>query len=283
MSPEKVMYAVGGIGGDLIEKYAETSPALKLIKAERKKDAVKRLRIWTAAAACIALCAAVFGAVKLLHKQDNGNKEAPHLPAEFAFLADTEAPKDAVLPPEPQGKYNAQYDRLYSIREDYALHEIAAMVTVGDWLYEDRTASYFEAKVEKVYKGELPETITLAMIGNSQSVEEGFVLFSAGEKLLIFSRKWGMPGHEDRNEYEVGSLTAMFIVPDENGNIWLADIKGFIGMQTGKDTECASVKNRAGEMSDVIKKYLSNFDPAFETMNIPFVCSLEDAINVFSD
>lgn len=283
MKAETIMNAIGGLEDEFIDKFSDERPAVQAVEKERNIKMKRTKSIIAAAVACLLLIAAVFGTFELIKQSKRGNNEVSLLPEGFAFLAETSVPEGAILPPKPQGKYSALYERPYSVAENYAQHEIAAIVTVGSWLYEDDSATYYEAKVERVYKGALPETVTLAMVGNSQSVEERFVLLSAGEKLLIFTQKWGMPGHEDKNEYEIGPISTLFVALGESGSIWLADIAGYIGMETEKDKACASIKNAAGSASEAVRKYLSNFDPAFESMSIPFICSLEDAVGVFTD
>ena len=217
------------------------------------------------------------------NKKATGNESK--LPEEFAFLNDTFIPGDAVLPPAAAGSFEAQYARLFSVKENYQMHDNAAIVTVGDWLYEDESASYYQAKVERALKGELPESIVLAQIGNSQSAELGFPLLSCGEKLLVFLNEWGKPGHEGKNEYEVDSLTAMFIAPDSDGSVWLVDVKGLIGTATEGDPECSGIENSAGNAALVkeLKGYLASFDPAFEGFGADFVCRFSEAEAVFAD
>ncbi|MBR3383527.1 MAG: hypothetical protein IKG85_10910, partial [Clostridia bacterium] len=84
--------------GDLMKSFNYIDPAL-IERSEKRKDPARTVRrIAAAAAALLLVFGAAFGVAKAA-----GAKEQAKLPEKFAFMADTEVPKDAVLPPSHDG------------------------------------------------------------------------------------------------------------------------------------------------------------------------------------
>ena len=86
-----------------------------------------------------------------------------------------EVPADAVLPSSQVGEHgidhasHLRYVRSYTLRTAYEAADAVCCVTVKNWLGENDAATYYEAEVDKLYKGDIPQFITLYQIGKQKA------------------------------------------------------------------------------------------------------------------
>ena len=230
---------------------------------ESGKNTVKRrslLRWMAAAAALLIAVGAALTTAKALQKA-----EVPEVTAQYAFMSDTKVPKDAVLPPsQSHGDISeARYLRSYDISQMYDAAEAVCIVTIRDWIGEDRVHTYFEAKVERTYKGELPETVLISQTGNSEYQMDGSPLFTYGDKLLVGlipRRNSTYPG-----AYEiVGTDIAMlYAAMAEDGEVYLLDHQGMLSYETERNMDRAFTDHSSDEaLVNELLKYIGKYDKA---------------------
>lgn len=256
----------------LNEEEAAVRPEVSLVDETVSKKA--RPRIWRyigAAAAALLMAGALFGITRIV-----GIGESPKLPtepasqgeaqpaektpSEYAFLYDTSVPEDAVLPPNQEGVkdmgMSASHDKLYDFSELYEDADAVCIVTIRDWLGENELYSYYNATVERTYKGELPETIVIYQQGNSSYLCDDAPLFTYGDKLLLGIRRW-----EDRpfdNAYYAvgGGAAVSYVIATENGQAYVVDAKGIMGYYT-------KIRHPEADLFD----YINNHDLAKEILS----------------
>ena len=177
---------------DLFSSFGEIDESL----VERSERAASRSRsrraikmISAAAAALLIIAGAAFGIAQAAGANDPG--ETPS------------APKEIVLPPSQVGKkgYTSTKSRDYSLTSALANSKAACIITIGSWLSEDHESSstYFEAEVNEVISGSVPEHIVLCQFGDSEWTLSGSPLFTYGDKLLVFLKdvNWGSMQYEN--------------------------------------------------------------------------------------
>ena len=212
MKTEEFAAAIGNINdGELILRSAER------IEKPRKTW----LRFAAAAAAILLVLGAVFAAVKLL---------PANAPRQEAAV-----PKEAVLPPARFGENNPAHPWGHTVFlsfsefcfETYAVCEI----TIGDWIGDNGYCTYFEATVDKLYRGELPEKIKIYQAGCQDHTYENYPLFTYGDKLLVALKPWVLKegfddGFDRSNAYELcgGDIGVLHISRDKNGEKYLLDL-----------------------------------------------------------
>ncbi len=262
-------------------------------KASRPR---KAFRFAAAAAALLIVAGAAFGIAQAKALANNGEK----LPAQYAFMADTSVPKDAVLPPARTGqlKSSAEYAGSYTIPSAYSEAEAVCLARVGNWLGENEYDSFFEAEPLVTYKGELPSSFILWELGNSKSTL-GTPVFTYGDVLLLFLIR------EDCEEYSGayacigGDLTMLYASVDNDGNAYLIDHRGIFSYKTSEEYPeieladfgtnkllvselCSNMSVYDKFMADALERYCNvsiNDRP-----NVPFplhVYSLEEFEDVF--
>lgn len=177
---------------DLFSSFGEIDESL----VERSERAASRSRsrraikmISAAAAALLIIAGAAFGIAKVAGANDPG--ETPS------------APKETVLPPSQVGKesYTSAKSRAYSLTSALANSKAACIITIGSWLSEDHESfsTYFEAEVNEVISGSVPDHIVLCQFGDSEWTLRGSPLFTYGDKLLVFLKdvNWGSMQYEN--------------------------------------------------------------------------------------
>ena len=234
MNNEKLYALAGGINDDFV---AETMKP----KAARPRY----LRYIAAAAAVLLVLGAAFGVVKAA-----GAKEQANLPEKYAFMSDTEVPKDAVLPPSQVGTDSAAikpgHDDLRNLKKMYNESDVVCIVTIRDWLGENEYYSYYEATVERVYKGDPGESVVIYQKGTSQALFDDTPLFTYGDKLLLGLLRWGnMP--YDNAYFCIGDETCVsYLAADEDGETYVIDAEGEYSYWTA--LECPEV-----QLTDYVK------------------------------
>ena len=223
MKTNTLSAAIGNIGDKYIARSESSSPA-------RKNHFI---RYAAAAAAILLVLGAVFAAVKLLPA--NAPKQEAAIPSDdtSAWLSPVEIPEDAVLPPARKGamECSANYKKMYDLAMARDEAEVICVVTVGNWLSDNECCSYFEANVEKVYKGEIPDKIVLRQ-NESSIADNGSPIFTYGNRLLVFLAPWD--NWEDVSYenayYQLGAgLTTLYFAKDASDNVYLVDLRGIAG------------------------------------------------------
>lgn len=214
----------------------------------------KKERAWLrAAAACLAVLA-VLGAVIGTAASAKANN----------------APDGVVYPPSQTGAYSHEfivtstvsYNNVYSLKSMYEEAQAVALVTIGNWLGENSVGTYFEATVDKLYKGELPQTILLYQLGNSYEIVEGSPLYTYGDRVLVGLLPWDRE-EEYPNSYEsVGSDIAFLYAADADGETYLLDHKGWLSRTTREECGNDAFTYYAGDRKLVKKlcKSLAKYD-----------------------
>lgn len=301
MNNEKLYALAGGINDDFV---AETMKP----KAARPRY----LRYIAAAAAVLLIAGGAFGIVKASGEEkpagteNNGGKisEADatedegtmktddkwaNLPEGYEFMADTTVPEDAVLPPDDHGMSLAEYARSYTFHEAFDEADTVCIVTVGDYLGPISWAEGFKAKPEKLYKGSLPEEITLLQFVSGRKPQP----FRFGEKLLLFLKKKGDVSYE-----VVGANIAQLYCAAYEGSVYcvggsLLDLASRERDKEGRPRNISPLSSLMDEddlldvppekmvLLDGLKEYLMQFDPKFGSWMLTNVYRIEDLESLF--
>ena len=224
-------------------------------------------RIAAAAAALLIVFGAAFGVAKAAGAKEPAallNYAWQALPEGFAFMADTEVPKEAVLPASQTGgaEFDAEYNCSYDIITAFEDSEAVCLAVVGNCLGETESGTYFDIKPEKIYKGVLPETFTLYQCANSEFTFEGSPLYTYGDKLLLFLIPWGRDGFDDSYETAGSDLTVLYAAVSEDGGVYLIDHKGVLSYLTGEQQPELKLANYACDsgLAEELFRYLDSFD-----------------------
>lgn len=263
MNIEKIYAAAG----ELDESYID--------ETIRAKARPRIGRYIGAAAAALLMAGLLFGITRIVGIGESPKPVGPdtqttaqpgeETPGKYAFLADTEVPEDAVLPPVQTGGpvIEPGYVRGYDIAQLYEEAETVCVVTIRSWLGEDGAGTYYEAEVQRVYKGEPPEKTVIRQPGNSAAQMIGSPLFTYGDKILA-----GLVPIKDSRypaAYElVGADIAMlYAAMAEDGGAYLIDHKGLLSYNTRQN-----VKHKFTDRSfdrklvNELLNYLGSFDKA---------------------
>lgn len=207
----------------LIESFGYIDP--KFVERSERRTASGRVltRFAAVAAALLLVLGAVFGVVKAAGEKTNSL-----------------IPKDAVLPPSQVGKTDdgsnhtsdTLYNRSYTLGEMYEEAESVALVKIGNWLGENDVGSYFEAEVEKIYKGDLPGTILIYQTGNSESILSGSPLYTYGDRILVGLKTWDREEKYQKSYQRVGADIAFLYAVEADEGIYLIDHKGILSYRT---------------------------------------------------
>ena len=223
--------------GNIDDKYVES--------ACDKKRRTHIIRYAAAAAAILLVLGAVFAAVKLL-------------PAN-APRQDAAVPKEAVLPPARIGTYkDIPWCHLHTWPIDKSFDEAEAvcLIKIGDWLGDNGTGTYFEATVEKLYKGDLPEKIVLYQVASEKMTFELYPVFTYGNELLVFIEKWDKNVDDiDIDDYYVSiceDLTVLYAATAKNGEKYVIDETAFMSMLT-EEEDIVHIKNY-GYNKDLVRE-----------------------------
>ena len=246
---------------DLFESFNELDEAL-LERSEQNavrsrsgsKSAGSRAvlrRYLTAAAALILVFGASFGIAKAasdarLQSEIAAYKSAADAALESeiasykaelgknAFLAETEVPAGAKLPIRQTGfkggalhyVMGASPDKTRDLCEIFEESDAVCILTVRDWLGENELYTWYEATVERTYKGELPEKIVLYQMGNSLAMCNDAPLYTYGDKLLVGIRRWESRPYENAYYVIAGDSTAAYVSLAKDGKAYVIDPEG---------------------------------------------------------
>lgn len=243
--------------GEIDDNYTES--------AVKKTVGLRTKRILAAAACFFAAGLVAFGLI-----------QAKVFKHERKLDMTVSIPEDAVLPPaienRPAASY-ASYGTAYSVEKAFRKADAVCLLTVKNFITEDFYCSYFAASVDRVYKGELPESIVLAQwLATSQIMLENSPRYTYGDKLLLFldpSISQTFPGAYDRVG---GDISFFYAAPSSDGEIYLFDHKGLFSYNTYscKDDEHPfNVRNRSSiQLVSDFCNYYSAFDkPIADRLN----------------
>ncbi len=203
MTTERFDKIIGELGDEVI--------ASEFKNTTRRRRFVRGI---AAAAALLLIFGAAFGVVKAA-----GAGNTPVVP------------KDAVLPPArigTEGNIHSVIRGPLTIGSAKEESIAVCVLTIGDWIGEDDDETFFDAKVEKVICGELPEHIALCQHGNSKWTSKGFPLLTYGDRLLAFLRDVTWNDEQPDNCYTFTGLmfTHFFIEKANDGREYAIDRAG---------------------------------------------------------
>ena len=243
----------------LVESFGYIDP--KFVERSERRTASGRVltRFAAAAAALLLVLGAAFGVVKAAGEKGNA---ASVLPEKYAFMADTAVPADAVLPPSQTGNGNsihAEYERSFTIPAAYDESTVVCILTIRDWLGETEGYTYYEATVEHVYKGELPERIVYIFPGNSEGVLGGSPLHTYGDKILVFLDKWNHDGFENSNAYcSIGAdISFLYLAISQDNDVYLIDHRGVFSKVTEEECDDIDLRNYASD-EELVEQLCTN-------------------------
>lgn len=281
MKTETLCYAIGNIDERLIER------------AEKPVSRRPRyLRYIAAAAAVLLIFGAAFGIAKAAGEGENKPEQNALVPEtivpedavqpspensgtqlseKYAFMADTTVPADAVLPPSQMGKdgscFMPGHEDLLNIKRIYEESDVVCIVTIRDWLgeTEPKLYTFYEAKVEQIYKGEPAESIVVCQAGSSEGLFNSTPLFTYGDKLLL-----GLCRNEKRpypNAYDIIGMetTVSYLATAEDGKVYVIDEVGEYSYWTRLECPELHFTNYADDQTLVKELYkdIANYDSAF--------------------
>ena len=215
MTTERLDKIIGELGDEVI--------------ASEFKNTARRRRLVRGIAAAAALLI-VFGAAFGVAKAAGAGWKDPQQNADGPAAA---VPKDAVLPPArigTEGNIHSVIRGPLTIGSAKEESIAVCVLTIGDWIGEDDDETFFDAKVEKVICGELPEHITLCQHGNSKWTSKGFPLLTYGDRLLAFLRDVTWNDEQPDNCYTFTGVkfTHFFIEKANDGREYAIDISGVL-------------------------------------------------------
>lgn len=186
-----------------------------------------------------------------------------------AWMEPAEIPADAVFAPvrKPNGQAHGCSNTEYFLGFVSAFEKADAvcLVTVEDWLSECMFCTFFEASVDKVYKGELPEKIVLRQEANSSFSMYNTPLFTYGNKLLVFLNVWddwdeGVQRHENAYVMMTYGTGYLFYAQDKAGNDYLIDQVGEISSATREKKEAKLTDQYSTELISELIEYIDKQD-----------------------
>lgn len=173
------------------------------------------------------------------------------------------ATQAAVLPPaQTEGNTGeASYLRSYDIAQLYSGSPAVCLITIHSWLGENGAGTYFEAEVDRVYKGELPDTIVIFQMGNSNYQMEDSPLFTYGDKLLVGLTAWEHSDYDNAYDIVGSEIAMLYAAVSKAGETYLFDHRGVLSYNTERNLKERSFTNYAsdaelvGELLDSIGAY----------------------------
>ena len=235
MKTETLAYAIGNIDERLIER------------AEKPVSRRPRyLRYIAAAAAVLLVLGAAFGVVKAAGEKAN-------IPEQNASVPETIVPEDAVLPPARIGTEGNTHTTIrgpLTMSSVIERSDAVCILTIGNWIGEDEDETFFEATVENVLCGELPERITVCQHGNSSWSINGFPILTYGDRLLAFlcSVTWNAGQSENCYTFTGVQFSHYYIESTNDGNEFAIDMSGVFSHYAEREPGF-NVKNHSGDVT----------------------------------
>jgi hypothetical protein len=176
------------------------------------------------------------------------------------------ATQAAVLPPaQTDGNTGeASYLRSYDIAQLYSGSPAVCLITIRSWLGENGAGTYFEAEVDRVYKGELPDTIVIFQMGNSNYQMEDSPLFTYGDKLLVGLTAWEHSDYDNAYDIVGSDIAMLYAAVSKAGETYLFDHRGVLSYNTERDVKEHTFANYADDnaLVDELLDYMDAYDPA---------------------
>ena len=232
MKTEKLALAVNDIDEELILK-AE-SPA---------KRRPRCLRYAAAAAALLLIFGAAFGVAKA--EREGGVRAMRNLykdlPEGYEFMSELTVPKDAVQPESSAyyGGSSSEYERSYTFREAYQEAYAVCAVSIGDYIGRNEWSTDYNATVERIYKGDLPEEITVCQYVHGKRPTP----FHYGDKLLLFLRESRREGYTNAYEVVGADIAQMYLAAAHDGSVYAIDFCGLMSLASYESDEAGYPHN----------------------------------------
>ncbi|MCR5782882.1 MAG: hypothetical protein K6G90_09130 [Clostridia bacterium] len=194
--------------------------------------------------------------------------EAAKDPVE-AWKEPVTVPADAVFAPvrNPDGLGSACRDgeMFYGYKSAFENADAVCLVTIENWLSECFICSFFEASVNKVYKGELPDKIVIRQEANSNFSMYNTPLFTYGNKLLVFLTVWdrwdeGVQQHDNAYALMVYGTGYLIYAQDNSGANYLIDLIGDISYKTKEAREADLTDHYSPELIGELIEYVGRQD-----------------------
>ncbi len=189
------------------------------------------------------------------------------------------ADAEVIMPPSRIGKTESKGTlyRTFTFQEAYQEAETVAWIRVGNWLGENLQigTSYFEAEVIACYKGDMPESIVLEQVGNSEFTYRGYHIFANGNEMVLFLKNTDEVPYENCYWIIGAYSTLLDVVKDADGNVYAMDTRGFLGQSiTEIVTNHALNQTRNAELCSILK----NEDSIWENRlpKVEYIFLLED-------
>lgn len=129
-----------------------------------------------------------------------------------------------VVPPvrvaEKKSRGGSQ-EKIYNLEIAMEEADIIAHIKIGDWLGEDKSNTYYEASLVENFSGEITEDFILMQTGSSSVTRVRYPLFTYGNELLVFLKKYDWPSEYENLYYILAS--PFYIVTDDAGNMYYYD------------------------------------------------------------
>ena len=139
------------------------------------------------------------------------------------------------LPPERECKQGIAADSKIlgfpSLVDDYKEADAVCEITIESWLSENDVFTCHSAKVDKVYKGELPDTINFCQLGSSTSPSV-FPIYTHGNRLLVFLLKYDTPDYDNAYALVHSDISALYIANASDGHSYLIDYRMLFSYNT---------------------------------------------------
>ena len=175
--------------------------------------------------------------VKLDHLPSGNNEAAAAYPEGFGFMGDKTIPEDAVLPPETNGESAAdtQYACFFTFASAYEEADMVCIATITDWLDENDFCTCYSADVNRIYKGEQTDTVTVYQWGSSKRPNR-VAQYTYGDKLLLFLHENPAFGE---NVYEIVGVDigSLYLAADREGSVYFLDLGSLLSEETGNKNE----------------------------------------------
>lgn len=165
----------------------------------------------------------------------------------------TTGAKGDVLPPARWGAARGQqgwisYNKIYSFDTLYDDAEAVCLVTIGNWLGDNGTGTFFEARVDKLYKGSIPENIVVYQGASKEYTSFNYPVFTFGDKMLIGVNKLNSVkddfGINDYYSITGGGMCVLYYAEDKAGNEYVFDNETLLSITTLNETDIR-FENRA--------------------------------------
>ena len=154
-----------------------------------------------------------------------------------------------------------------TLLKDYREADAVCEITIDSWLFEDSMNTYHRAAVNRIYKGDIPETITFRQFGCSECPSD-FPIYTHGNRLLVFLHKredldkeYGDKAIDAIYELTAHDLSALYIAKANDGKDYLIDYDVLLSYNTEEFCPEIALNNvRTSELMSELAKDLQSYD-----------------------